>query len=136
MIGGIFFSVGVVGLLLSICLFVWEAKTGSRFLSMLRTKLDRTVRVLYRTAVFGEIPRVWRIEFAAWVRRATHGGVNILITTLRAIERPLSRISRRMQYSKHSDADPSRAPSPFLQDMKQDMKEDARRHGKNPRDSV
>jgi hypothetical protein len=76
---------------------VWEEKKGVRLLEEKRYLLDSQVSVLYRAMVMGSIPVEWRmyaIHFFHWI---SHRLVVTAVETLRAIERPLTRLSYRLR---------------------------------------
>lgn len=112
MIGGIVFLVGVVGLLLFPGVLMFEAHRGTRFFDTGRARLDRITRRAYRMLVFGEIPHTYRFYLVRTFRLVTHRVIVGAVSLLRALERPLSRMSHRMRRSNEVTL---RAPSPFLQ---------------------
>lgn len=105
------FSVGLVLAVLFVALRLWEVRRGSRFFESFRRALDRRAVALYRTLVFGEMPRRWRESLARFGNRVLHRSVRALVAGLRAIERPLSRMSHRMRTNAQSG---TREPSEFL----------------------
>jgi len=115
--GGVIFIVGVLGLVLYALLRFFEISRGKRFFDAVRSRLDAFSSRVYRLAVFGELPHGYRAWFSARVGELVHHAVVALVAWLRAIERPLSRMSRRLRVSRHTST-ASREPSSFLKDIK------------------
>lgn len=133
MIGGIIFSVGALGLISVAGLLMWEVRSGNRLFAGVRATCDTVVARVYRTLVFGEIPHTYRTSLVTYVRRGTHYLVIILISILRSVEQPLSRMSRRMRYSdRQRESGATRTPSSFLTDITPVQK----KHSEKGEDSV
>lgn len=99
---------GCVGLVLW-----YEARRGARFFEHTRRMLDRRVSVLYRTLVFGEIPSGYRTQVRRFMADATHRTLIVLVKVLRAVERPLVRLTREMRYHATTSE-----PSHFIKTIK------------------
>ena len=108
------FLFGLVGIALFVCFRLFESTREERFLSKARDAFDRLTVRLYRTAVLGDIPRVYRVWAHHTVRGALHLAVVSLVSLLRKTERLLFRISRRMYSTGVKSNGAPRAPSPFL----------------------
>lgn len=91
---------------------VWEEKRGVRVWASLRKDADEQVVEVYRSAITGSIPQHYRIRLFAFLRNAIHELVLLLVATLRAVERPLTRISYRMRMSASNTN--KKEVSPFL----------------------
>lgn len=112
-------TVGLVLFILSailMCAFiafkVFEMRRGVRFFDAPRKRLDRWSLRLYRTFVFGEIPRQYRASVSVFLTLVLHRGIRLLVHTLRAAERPLTRASHRLRTRVQQEG---REPSEFLQ---------------------
>lgn len=92
---------------------VWEEKRGVRLWASLRKDADEQVVEAYRSAITGSIPQHYRIRFFAFLQHTVHECVLLLVATLRAVERPLTRISYRMRMSASNTN--KKEVSPFLQ---------------------
>lgn len=75
----------------------WEEKRGIRLWADARTKLDEKVHRMYHRAVTGTIPYRYRTAFFVFLQKMIHEAVLVIVATLRAIERPLTRLSYRMR---------------------------------------
>lgn len=91
---------------------MWEEKRGIRMWSRAREGVDMQVVEVYRSAVTGSIPQKYRIQFFAFLQHTVHEFVLLLVATLRAVERPLTRISYRMRMSASNTK--KKEVSPFL----------------------
>jgi len=129
--GGYFFLVGIIGLVLYVLLRVFEVRRGARFSEQVRVQSDRLSTRLYRLAVFGELPSSYRSWFLKEFRTFTHRVVVFLVATLRAIERPLSRLNHRLR-APYVKKTPPADTSPFLKTMSDTTKH----HGEKPPSSV
>ena len=105
----------VAFVLLGVFIFfrMWEQKRRIRMWAGAREKADEQVVEAYRSAITGSIPQHYRIRFLAFLRNAIHELVLLLVATLRAVERPLTRISYRMRMSASNTN--KKEVSPFLQ---------------------
>lgn len=77
----------------------WEEKRGVRVWAGTRAKLDEQVRHWYHNAVTGTIPYRYRTAFFVFLQKMIHEAVLVIVRALRAIERPLTRLSYRMRMS-------------------------------------
>ena len=104
----------VAFVLLGVFIFfrMWEQKRGIRMWAGAREKADEQVVEVYRSAITGSIPQHYRIRFLAFLRNTVHELVLLLVATLRAVERPLTRISYRMRMSASNTN--KKEVSPFL----------------------
>lgn len=132
MVGVTLFIGGFVGLTLYTVFLVWEQSRGERVFATFRARCDEAASNTYRTLVFGELPRTYRSHMVLQGRKLIHDGIHSLAALLRAVERPLSRTSRRMQHAHEAENGEARTPSPFLKDIADERK----KNGKNPQDSV
>lgn len=76
-----------------------EVRRDIRFFDEQRTALDAHANELYAAVVMGGIPVRWRQYTAFLVHQITHEIVHLAVLSLRAIERPLARLSYRMRVS-------------------------------------
>ncbi|MBY0538828.1 hypothetical protein K2P56_00140 [Patescibacteria group bacterium] len=100
---------------------VWEEKRGRKFFASERAEADAIVSDLYRALVMGNIPQKYREMFLAFVHNATHMIVVLAVSTLRAIERPLSRFSYRLR--QRAPGVIGKEPSAFLKTLTPEKKE-------------
>ncbi len=91
------FLVAFILLAMFIAFRAWEEKRHVRVWGKARAAMDEKVTEFYQTAVTGSIPRHYRLRFLAFLHNATHEFVLLLVAALRAVERPLTRISYRMR---------------------------------------
>jgi len=127
MYGFVTFSVGVIGLIGFVVFRVFEQKRQERLFASQREKLDSVTTKIYRALIFGEIPHAYRLWLVHAFRHSVHVAVVFLVTTLRKIERPLSRMSRSLRPTKPRDAG-ARDPSPFLKTIAPDKKKKESEH--------
>ena len=108
---------------------MWEQKRGIRIWAGMREDVDEQVVEAYRSAITGSIPQKYRIRFLAFLRNAIHGLVLLLVATLRAVERPLTRISYRMRMSASNTK--KKEVSPFLKTIapKKDVEQNTEEGG-------
>lgn len=76
---------------------VHEEKRGARYFDAYRTHADELAAHIYRLLVMGQIPREWRTTLMSVTTRGLHRLVVLTVELLRAIERPLTRLSHRMR---------------------------------------
>jgi len=100
---------------------VWEERKGARILEPMRASLDAQLPRIYQAAVMGSLPTSWRHAVAVFAHDATHRAVVFLVEVLRAVERPLTRISFRMRIQKPSAN--GKGISPFLKSIMPEKKE-------------
>ncbi len=77
----------------------YETAHGIRFLNAQRSVLDERALELWRTMVLGGVPLSWRNYVKALIHSATHFGVQSAVEAVRALERPLARLSYKMRVS-------------------------------------
>lgn len=92
----VFFSASLL-FAMFIAFRMWEEKRGVRLFASSRTMLDHWVIDIYHGAVTGSIPRHYRMHLLVFLRTTLHRAVLLTVATLRAIERPLTRLSFRMR---------------------------------------
>ncbi|MDO8523974.1 MAG: hypothetical protein Q7R74_01960 [bacterium] len=90
----------------------WEEKRGVRLFAEKRAAADTVVAEMYRAAVMGNIPAEYRIAVIRFLHTLAHDTVVFLVEGLRAVERPLTRLSYRMRQS--APASNGKEPSAFL----------------------
>jgi hypothetical protein len=115
--GGIPFLIGIAGFCALILFRFWEVKRGARLFEGARRRADETVRVWYRIVVMGELPHAYRIHLAAALRAAGHHLVVLLARALRALERPLLKLSHQMRRGPQGNGT---APSSYLKTLSSD----------------
>ncbi len=91
------FLVALVLLGVFVAFRLFEEKRGVRLWAPVRTAVDEKVIEMYHSSVTGSIPRHYRLQFLMFLRQTTHAGVLLLVAGLRALERPLTRLSYRMR---------------------------------------
>lgn len=75
----------------------WERKRGVRLFDVYRSALDEKVLRSYHRLVVGEIPASWRRIAFDFLHKTAHKAVVVSVEVLRAVERPLSKLSHRMR---------------------------------------
>lgn len=91
-----------VGLVLTLCyiLFrVWEVRRGVRIYNERRLLLDHWAERVYETLVLGGVPLSWRRYAVAVVHEISHEAVRLMVVIIRAVEKPLVRLSYRLRVS-------------------------------------
>lgn len=78
----------------------WEIRRGVRVYDSVRTMLDQYASEIYTALVTGGIPLRWRQSVTLFMHQSTHALVQAAVHGLRAVERPLARLSYRMRVSK------------------------------------
>lgn len=129
--GGYLFLAGLLGLSLYSAVRFFEVRHGKRVGEDVRRFLDRVSARLYRLFVFGEIPTAYRTWVLTALRAGTHRTVVFLVSLLRALERPLSRLNHRLR-TPRVEVPARRDPSPFLKTIHEATKG----NGKKTPDSV
>lgn len=76
-----------------------EVARGERFFEAERALLDARVSELWTRAVRGGVPMSWRSFLRAVLHDATHLTVHAAVEGIRAVERPLARLSYKMRIS-------------------------------------
>lgn len=117
----ILFVVGFLGVVLFAMLRFFEEKRGQRFFADARNKLDAITTNAYRTVVVGELPHGYRVRLSQIAHNAVHAVVVFAASTLRHIERSLSRVSHRMRSTRAKNGN-ARDPSPFLKTITPEKK--------------
>lgn len=121
-----------------ICLFLlvafiafrfWEEKRQMRLFAHARATADTVVSGMYQAAVMGSIPEEYRIALARFLHSLAHETIVFLVEGLRAVERPLTRLSLRMRQNVPSTK--GREPSAFLKNIVPEKK-----NGTSPEDGV
>lgn len=77
----------------------FEVARGERFFETHREVLDARAEVLWTSLVVGGIPLSWRRYATAFAHEASHALVHLAVEVVRAVERPLARLSYRMRVS-------------------------------------
>jgi hypothetical protein len=114
------FFLSLILLLAFLALRFFEEKRGYRAWAGVRTKADRVVSDMYKAAVMGSIPVEYREAFARFLHSLAHDSLLFLVESLRAIERPLTRLSYRMRQSAPASTD--KTPSEFLKTITPEKK--------------
>ncbi len=109
---------------------LWEEYRGVRLYGEAREHADQRVSMVYEHLVTRDIPVEWRMRLLQFFHFASHRLVVIAVETLRAIERPLARLSYRLR---------TRVPkangqevSPFLKTMSVERKNEQEGNGTTP----
>ncbi len=110
-----------------------EERRGVKVWADTRAKADAVVSEMYRAAVVGNIPAEYREAFVRFLRTLAHDALVFLIEGLRAVERPLTRLSYRMR--RVSPPTSAAEPSAFLKTIIQGKKNGAD-VGTTPPDAV
>lgn len=76
-----------------------EETRGQRFFDEVRTTFDVWAADVWRVLVMGGIPMAWRSYVRAVVHDVTHLLVRVAVEVVRAIERPLAKLSYKMRVS-------------------------------------
>lgn len=92
---------------------LWEEKRGVKIWARARESADVFVSDTYRKAVTGNIPSDWRDAFLKFMHQLSHAAVVLTVEVLRAIERPLLRLSHRMRRG-GAPTGTGKEPSEFL----------------------
>ncbi len=90
----------------------WEEKRDVRVFAHARGIADEFAKHLYHSAVMGNISAEYRVALTHFLHTLAHDTVVFLVEGLRAIERPLTRLSYRMRKSPPAPA--GKEPSAFL----------------------
>jgi len=108
----------------------WEEKRGVKAFAPFRKSADEVVSEMYKGAITGNISTKYRAELIHFLHTLTHDTVVFLVEGLRALERPLTRLSYRMRQS--APPPTTREPSEFLKTITPDKKGE----GKNPTNTI
>jgi hypothetical protein len=120
-LGVVPFAAGLFGLAGFWFLRTWEVRRGLRLWEGRREELDKTVADAYRGYIAGDALHVHRARFFAFIHTLTHQAVVALVALLRAVERPLARLSYRMRIA--PPPAPNRQPSEFLKTLASEKSE-------------
>jgi hypothetical protein len=91
--------VALMAMLTLISVRRYETAKGMRFFDSYRETFDVYAAQLWVGVVLGGIPVSWRTYARAVVHDVTHTGVRLAVEVIRAIERPLARLSYKMRVS-------------------------------------
>ncbi len=91
------FAAGLLMLGAFIGFVSWERRRGLKVYAEFRERADRRISKLYRMFVLGQVPIEWRHAFLTVMHLSVHRIVVLLVETLRAIERPLTRLSHYLR---------------------------------------
>lgn len=84
-------------------LYVWlrrfETVRGGRFFEASRARFDARASALLEALVLGGIPVSWRKYVVALFHEVVHTMVRFAVDVIRAVERPLARLSYRLRVS-------------------------------------
>ena len=125
------FVLGLSGIVLYALWRSIEIRRQSRAFEATRARLDVFATRLYRLFVFGELPATYRARLAKFAQSVAHSTVMFLVSMLRAVERPLSRLSHRMRVIRAKENKPPDSSS-FLKTLSSSKRKD----GEKPTDSV
>ena len=91
-----------VGLMLTFCFIlfrVWEVSRGVRIYNDHRLLLDNWAERVYEIMVLCGVPLAWRKYGVAVAHEISHEAVRLLVVIIRAVEKPLVRLSYRLRVS-------------------------------------
>lgn len=112
-----------LALLVAYVLFrMGEEKRGVKLWAHARESADSAIEKAYHRAVMGNLPSNWRDAFLKFAHQLSHAGVVLTVEALRAIERPLLRLSHRMRRGGAPTAT-GKEPSEFLKTITPEKKE-------------
>lgn len=114
----ILFGAGLLGLVGFWYLRVWEERRGARLMASPRAAWDARFAKAHEAMVRGDFARTARAALLAALHSLSHRALASLVALLRAIERPLARISHRMRVPPPTS--PPREPSEFLKTITPD----------------
>ena len=77
----------------------FEVVKGSRFFETQRSVLDTRAEEVWQALVTGGAPQSWRTYVQATAHAVTHEVVRLAVEVVRAVERPLARLSYKMRVS-------------------------------------
>ena len=77
----------------------YETTRGVRYFENARTAFDAYAEALWATLVLGGIPMSWRSFMRSVGHEVSHSTVRLAVETIRAVERPLARLSYKMRVS-------------------------------------
>jgi len=116
------FFVSLVLMIAYVLFRMEEEKRGVKVWAHAREEADQHVLHAYRTAVMGDIPHHFRTEFLKLGHAISHAIVVLAVQVLRAIERPLSRLSHQMR--RNAPVGNGKEPSQFLKTITPDKKKE------------
>lgn len=76
-----------------------EVARGVRYFDTERAVLDQHAEVIWAKLIHGGIPLSWRVYAGVILHDVTHLGVHSAVELVRAVERPLARLSYKMRVS-------------------------------------
>jgi ABC-type dipeptide/oligopeptide/nickel transport system permease subunit len=76
-----------------------EEARGARYFEAERTILDERAAILWTALVLGGVPVSWRNYARAVLHDVTHLSVHSAVEAVRAVERPLAKLSYKMRVS-------------------------------------
>ncbi len=95
---GIYLLSTSLGLFCLTYLGLWmERAAGKKVFSETRAGFDNAIAAFFNSAVLGGVPNEWRDQFVKSTHDVIHLMVQVGVSVLRALERPLSRLSYRMR---------------------------------------
>ena len=113
---------------------VFEHSRGTMLFKKKRGELDTQIEHLYHALVMGSIPIEWRFQFISLLHTLSRRSVQIAVEILRAIERPLARLSYRMRtYAPKANG---KEVSAYLKTIIIDKKNSTGKNGTTPEGGV
>ena len=76
-----------------------EVARGMRYFDTERAVLDQHAEIMWMKLIHGGIPLSWRTYAGVILHDITHLGVHSAVELVRAVERPLARLSYKMRVS-------------------------------------
>lgn len=92
-----------------------EEKRGRRIWANMRDSADVVVSDMYTAAVRGDVPEKYRTMLVGFFHMLAHDAVSAAVEALRAAERPLERLSRKLRHG--APAGNGKEPSAFLKTL-------------------
>jgi hypothetical protein len=117
------FFVSLVLLVGFIAFRFFEERRGVRVWAHARTEADVVVAAAYQSAVTGNIPSEYRDATLHFLHALAHDLIVFLVEGLRAIERPLMRLSYRMRRS--APAAHGHEPSAYLKTITPEKRQES-----------
>ena len=114
------FLIALVLLVAFVFFRFWEQKRGVKVWADARNTADEVVSDMYTSAVLGSFPHKYRIAFLNFLHTLLHDSVVFAVESLRALERPLTRLSYRLRQSAPSAN--GKEPSAFLKNLVSEKK--------------
>lgn len=107
----------------------FEETRGVRLFAQERSMADESALRLYRTLITGNLSAEYRVKVARFFRETLHRLVVLIVEGLRAVERPLTRLSYKMRMSTTSS--PTKEVSSFLKTITRGPRGDSRKASVN-----